>query len=87
MVSLLDLHVDLLASQNGAQPPAEILEAGTGHAGLTLHLARAIHAANVGSTIDKPHSSWISRALAFWNRSNPYVYYCQKSTNFDMRFP
>lgn len=28
------------------EPPLEILEAGTGHGGLTLHLARAVHAAN-----------------------------------------
>lgn len=28
------------------QPPLEILESGTGHGSLTLHLARAIHAAN-----------------------------------------
>ncbi|KAJ5380149.1 uncharacterized protein N7496_002577 [Penicillium cataractarum] len=29
-----------------ARPPLEILESGTGHGSLTLHLARAIHAAN-----------------------------------------
>lgn len=44
-MSLLDLHVT-----PGQQPltsePLEILEAGTGHGGLTLHLARAIHGAN-----------------------------------------
>lgn len=29
-----------------SEPPLEILEAGTGHGALTLHLSRAIHAAN-----------------------------------------
>ena len=31
---------------DSANPPLEVLEAGTGHGALTLHLARAIHAAN-----------------------------------------
>ncbi|KAF2205908.1 S-adenosyl-L-methionine-dependent methyltransferase [Delitschia confertaspora ATCC 74209] len=47
IVSLLDIHVD--APTPGVwdnQPPLEILEAGTGHGALTLHLSRAIHAAN-----------------------------------------
>lgn len=45
-MSLLDIHVaDPSESCNG--PSLEILEAGTGHGALTLHLARAIHAANV----------------------------------------
>jgi tRNA (adenine57-N1/adenine58-N1)-methyltransferase catalytic subunit len=46
IVSLLDIHVfspGLL--EDG--PPLEILEAGTGHGALTLHLARAVHAANI----------------------------------------
>ncbi|KAL8722908.1 MAG: hypothetical protein Q9225_000678 [Loekoesia sp. 1 TL-2023] len=48
IVSLLDLHPD--ASQSGLYNNShiEILEAGTGHGSLTLHLARAIHAANAG---------------------------------------
>lgn len=41
IVSLLDLHADPTSDER-----IEILEAGTGHGGLTLHLARAIHAAN-----------------------------------------
>jgi hypothetical protein len=48
-VSLLDIHVlpppSSPPASDGA-PPLEILEAGTGHGSLTLHLARAIHAAN-----------------------------------------
>jgi tRNA (adenine57-N1/adenine58-N1)-methyltransferase len=46
IVSLLDLHVDTPSGGLHTEPPLEILEAGTGHGALTLHLARAIHAAN-----------------------------------------
>ncbi|PVI06586.1 S-adenosyl-L-methionine-dependent methyltransferase [Periconia macrospinosa] len=45
IVSLLDLHVDTYTNAADS-PPLEILEAGTGHGALTLHLSRAIHAAN-----------------------------------------
>jgi tRNA (adenine57-N1/adenine58-N1)-methyltransferase len=45
-VSLLDLHIDTPSSSPNGSLPVEILEAGTGHGALTLHLARAIHAAN-----------------------------------------
>ncbi|KAJ5814896.1 tRNA (adenine-N(1)-)-methyltransferase [Penicillium riverlandense] len=45
IVSLLDIHVESPAD-HATQPPLEILEAGTGHGSLTLHLARAIQAAN-----------------------------------------
>jgi tRNA (adenine57-N1/adenine58-N1)-methyltransferase len=46
IVSLLDIHVDT-PSSTPEGPPLEILEAGTGHGALTLHLSRAIHAANL----------------------------------------
>jgi tRNA (adenine57-N1/adenine58-N1)-methyltransferase len=46
IVSLLDLHVDTLSEPLSTEPPLEILEAGTGHGALTIHLSRAIHAAN-----------------------------------------
>ncbi|KAG9189817.1 hypothetical protein G6011_06685 [Alternaria panax] len=46
IVSLLDIHVDTRSASPSTEPPFEILEAGTGHGALTLHLARAIHAAN-----------------------------------------
>lgn len=47
IVSLLDLHPDAIEPEDGApQLDIEILEAGTGHGALTLHLSRAIHAAN-----------------------------------------
>jgi tRNA (adenine57-N1/adenine58-N1)-methyltransferase len=45
-VSLLDIHVDTPSEALRTEPPLEILEAGTGHGALTLHLSRAIHAAN-----------------------------------------
>ncbi|CAI6335877.1 unnamed protein product [Periconia digitata] len=45
IVSLLDIHVDTYAS-SADSPPMEILEAGTGHGALTLHLSRALHAGN-----------------------------------------
>lgn len=43
IVNLLDLHPD---AEDSEGPRLEILEAGTGHGALTLHLSRAIHAAN-----------------------------------------
>ncbi|MCJ1316527.1 hypothetical protein MMC15_001848 [Xylographa vitiligo] len=45
IVSLLDLHVVPYQSASDERP-LEILEAGTGHGSLTLHLARAINGAN-----------------------------------------
>ena len=47
-MSLLDIHVDPAREDDALElgPSLEILEAGTGHGSLTLHLARAIHAAN-----------------------------------------
>ncbi|KAJ5823535.1 tRNA (adenine(58)-N(1))-methyltransferase catalytic subunit GCD14 [Penicillium robsamsonii] len=45
IASLLDIHVNTPAAGE-TQPTLEILESGTGHGSLTLHLARAIHAAN-----------------------------------------
>lgn len=47
MVSLLDIHVSSRDPTVERSTVLEILEAGTGHGGLTLHLARAIHAANL----------------------------------------
>ncbi|KAL1630755.1 hypothetical protein SLS54_000626 [Diplodia seriata] len=46
IVNLFDIHVSPAELGAAYSPPLEILEAGTGHGGLTLHLARAIHAAN-----------------------------------------
>ncbi|KAI9726572.1 MAG: hypothetical protein M1828_000939 [Chrysothrix sp. TS-e1954] len=51
IVSLLDIHAEPLApTELCSTPPFEILEVGTGHGSLTLHLARAIHAANPPGT-------------------------------------
>ena len=53
-MQLLDLHPtepEKEDANNSGSPRLEILEAGTGHGALTLHLARAIHGANV------PHTS------------------------------
>lgn len=48
ITSLLDIGLPCPGedSQFDNSPPFEILEAGTGHGALTLHLARAIHGAN-----------------------------------------
>lgn len=46
IASLLDLHPDVYDAEDVGREKLEILEAGTGHGGLTLHLSRAIHAAN-----------------------------------------
>lgn len=46
IVALLDLHPDVYDPEHAGRERLEILEAGTGHGGLTLHLSRAIHAAN-----------------------------------------
>jgi hypothetical protein len=62
MVSLLDIHVAPPTSTNepsSSQPPLEILESGTGHGSLTLHLARAIAAANPPPPlISAPEQNW-----------------------------
>ncbi|KAI9849640.1 MAG: hypothetical protein M1837_002765 [Sclerophora amabilis] len=47
IVTLLDIHVSPPTPLSApSEPPLQILEAGTGHGGLTIHLAKAIHAAN-----------------------------------------
>ncbi|KAK2871621.1 hypothetical protein FQN49_002993 [Arthroderma sp. PD_2] len=48
IVSLLDIHTPAPANEPDGEP-LEILEAGTGHGSLTLHLARAINGANTRS--------------------------------------
>jgi hypothetical protein len=53
IASVLDIHPNTPAAGED-QPPLEILESGTGHGSLTLHLARAIHAAN---STPPPHPS------------------------------
>ncbi|KAI1977994.1 hypothetical protein LOZ53_002700 [Ophidiomyces ophidiicola] len=46
IVSLLDIHVPSPVNDGMLGEPLEILEAGTGHGSLTLHLSRAINGAN-----------------------------------------
>jgi tRNA (adenine57-N1/adenine58-N1)-methyltransferase len=46
IVSLLDLHPEVYDVERAGEEKLEILEAGTGHGSLTLHLSRAIHAGN-----------------------------------------
>ncbi|EZF33901.1 hypothetical protein H109_00748 [Trichophyton interdigitale MR816] len=46
IVSLLDIHTPPPSGDEQHGEPLEILEAGTGHGSLTLHLARAINGAN-----------------------------------------
>ena len=48
---MLDIHIDSRPSEED-EPPLQILEAGTGHGALTLHLARAIHGANTPIPLD-----------------------------------
>ncbi|KAH7126694.1 S-adenosyl-L-methionine-dependent methyltransferase [Dendryphion nanum] len=55
IVSLLDIHVDTCSAGTSGEAPLEILEAGTGHGALTLHLSRAIHAANPPLPKVAPH--------------------------------
>lgn len=53
IVSLLDIHATAASESQHDGPSLEILEAGTGHGALTLHLARAIHAANASMPVVK----------------------------------
>lgn len=68
IVQLLDLHPR--NAQNSGHSRLEVLEAGTGHAGLTLHLARAIHAAN--GTAPTLHSDE-AEELRRWRESRQAV--------------
>lgn len=72
MVSLLDIHVAPPTSTNepsSSQPPLEILESGTGHGSLTMHLARAIAAANPSPPLlSAPEQDW-----AKWKNSRRTV--------------
>nr|OQO15896.1 hypothetical protein B0A51_16315 [Rachicladosporium sp. CCFEE 5018] len=65
IVSLLDLHPEVYDGEDGtAGPQLEILEAGTGHGSLTLHLSRAVHAANPPRAKASFESSDDSNAVA-----------------------
>lgn len=65
IVSLLDLH----PSPDEDADKIEILEAGTGHGALTLHLSRAIHAANSPKPIPLPEAKASDDVTATENSS------------------
>jgi len=66
---LLDIHVEPpSSSENEVTPPLEILEAGTGHGALTLHLARAINAAN-----PPPPSTSNTQAYEEWRKKRQAI--------------
>ncbi|KAL8975484.1 MAG: hypothetical protein Q9197_000274 [Variospora fuerteventurae] len=51
-------------SASGSDPIIEALEAGTGHGALTLHLAKAVHAANAEAQFSEPgngHPSFLTK--------------------------
>jgi len=60
IVSLFDIHVTPPSTSHGGEheAPFEILEAGTGHGSLTLHISRAIHGAHPPvPVVDQPAPS------------------------------
>lgn len=65
IVSLLDLNPPSPISNTENGETLEIFEAGTGHGALTLHLARAIHAANMPAPAipEKPSPSFASEKI------------------------
>jgi tRNA (adenine57-N1/adenine58-N1)-methyltransferase len=78
IVSLLDLHPSAAEDAESLN----ILEAGTGHGALTLHLSRAIHAANAQKpkstrlsevTEDAPATESSDDTLAIWKASRKAV--------------
>ncbi|KAL8831136.1 MAG: hypothetical protein Q9191_001030 [Dirinaria sp. TL-2023a] len=64
VVSLLDIHATCRTAEGQKGPALEILEAGTGHGALTLHLARSIHAANASvSTVQNSNNKLVSNSV------------------------
>ena len=69
IVQLLDLHASVPrpeASSELSPSCLEILEAGTGHGGLTLHLARAVQSANAHLP---PNSDTLAEEMERWRQS------------------
>ena len=56
-MALLDIHAPSPKATIKDDLPLEILEAGTGHGSLTLHLARAVHAINASGMSRQPLDS------------------------------
>ena len=68
-MALLDIHAPSpnTASKDGQS--LEILEAGTGHGSLTLHLARAIHGINASGHTCQPLDQDSPHATQLWHRA------------------
>ncbi|PNS13897.1 hypothetical protein CAC42_1388 [Sphaceloma murrayae] len=58
IVSLFDIHIQQPNPEDTDGPRYEILEAGTGHGALTLHLSRALSAGNAPQTASESHDEW-----------------------------
>lgn len=68
-MALLDIHAPSPNTTSNDDPPLEILEAGTGHGSLTLHLARAIHAINASGHTRQPLDQDSQRATQLWRKA------------------
>ncbi|KIW65064.1 hypothetical protein PV04_07350 [Phialophora macrospora] len=82
IVSLLDIQPEPFikeGSANDASPRVEILEAGTGHGSLTLHLARAIAAANPPPPIAELPKSRIYGGPDAFKPSSPVEHECSET--------
>jgi tRNA (adenine57-N1/adenine58-N1)-methyltransferase len=75
IVSLLDLHPEVYDPEKSEDEKLEILEAGTGHGGLTLHLSRAIHAGNspVPKALPDEDPEATSARIADWKTSRQAI--------------
>lgn len=78
---MLDIHPDASSDAGHDGPSLEILEAGTGHGALTLHLARAIHAANV-SSLPPGESPELPRTKASGERRQAIVHSIDVSARY-----
>ncbi|TKX26150.1 tRNA (m1A) methyltransferase-like protein [Elsinoe australis] len=58
IVSLFDIHVQSPAPDNSSGNRYEILEAGTGHGALTLHLSRALQGGNAPRNDGESNQDW-----------------------------
>lgn len=68
-MALLDIHAPSPNTASKDDPPLEILEAGTGHGSLTLHLARAIHAINASGHTRQPLDQDSPHTTQLWHRA------------------
>ena len=68
-MALLDIHAPSPITTSKDDLPLEILEAGTGHGSLTLHLARAIHAINASGHTCQPLDQNSRSATQLWHKA------------------